>query len=258
MRCRLAAVFVVAAASLIVATPAIGGTAPGCAATGGPHAALVVDTGSRSTAYCVALDAPSVSGIHLIQLAAAQRGLSYGLGFGGQAVCRLQGVGPAGDDCFASYPRYWGYWHGNGSGGWAWASAGASASTIHDGDVDGWVWGTGDSGTTHPSPPRIAIASICTVSLPTDPTAASPAVRSSPPATRPAAGTPRPTRPPSASPPAHTSSSSRPPVRIVAGAAPGPPPSGGMPPGVPLAAAMALVLGAAGLLRTRSRRRTDP
>ena len=122
MRRRLAATLLVAAALLVVAMPAASGGAAACAAATGPHAALVVDTGSRSTAYCVALDAPTVTGIHLIQLAAAQHGLTYGLGFGGQAVCRLQGVGPAGDDCFADYPRFWGYWHGDGHDGWTWAS----------------------------------------------------------------------------------------------------------------------------------------
>jgi hypothetical protein len=133
----VAAALVVAAALLVAATPGVTGAAAGCAAAAGPHAALVVDTGSRSSAYCVSLDAPSVSGIHLIQLAAGQHGLSYGLGFGGQAVCRLLGVGPTGDDCFADYPRYWGYWHGDGHDGWTWSSTGAGSATIHSGDIDG-------------------------------------------------------------------------------------------------------------------------
>src|SRR5919202_4221909 len=75
---------------------------PACA-TGGPHAALVVDTGSRVLALCVALDAERVSGLHLIELAGSQYGLSYSFGLGGQAVCMLAGVGTPGDDCFARY-----------------------------------------------------------------------------------------------------------------------------------------------------------
>ena len=41
-------------------------------------------------------------------------GSTYGFGLGGAAVCQLAGVGPAGSDCFAQYPDFWGYWHGTG------------------------------------------------------------------------------------------------------------------------------------------------
>ena len=75
--------------------PAVAGSAPACAAeaSGSSHAALVVNTGSQTTTYCVALDASSVTGIHLVQLAGSQFGLQYQLGFGGQAVCQLAGRG---------------------------------------------------------------------------------------------------------------------------------------------------------------------
>ncbi len=73
-------------------------TRPGCTrhrlrrrGSGGPHAALVVDTGQQATSYCVALDASSVSGTRLIELASEQYGLAYRLGFGGRAVCMLVG-----------------------------------------------------------------------------------------------------------------------------------------------------------------------
>jgi hypothetical protein len=143
--------------------PAIAGAATACAAgsSDAPHAALVVDTGSRTTTYCVALDAGAVSGLHLIQLAGRQYGLDYSLGFGGQAVCRLDGVGPDGGDCFADYPAFWGYWHGDGAGAWSWAGSGAGSASIGDGDMDGWTWGTGDSGTTHAAPPALALHDVC-------------------------------------------------------------------------------------------------
>ena len=43
--------------------PAVAGSAPACAAeaSGASHAALVVNTGSQTTTYCVALDASSVT-----------------------------------------------------------------------------------------------------------------------------------------------------------------------------------------------------
>jgi hypothetical protein len=147
--------------------PAVTGGAPACAASAGqPHAGLVIDTGGHATSYCVALDASSVSGLHLIELAGQQFGLQYRLGFGGQAVCRLNGVGPDGDDCFADYPLFWGYWHGSGDDGWSWASSGAGSARVSDGDRDGWSWGTGDSGSSHAPPPAESFDQICATSSP--------------------------------------------------------------------------------------------
>ncbi|HEY6566141.1 MAG TPA: hypothetical protein VI341_01370 [Actinomycetota bacterium] len=146
-----------------VFAPAAAGSAPACAAeaSGAPHAALVVGTGGSTTTYCVALDASSVSGIHLIQLARTQFGLQYRLGFGGQAVCQLAGVGPTGGDCFGDYPDFWGYWHGDGHGAWSWAGSGAASASISDGDMEGWTWGSGDSATTHAHPPALAFEDVC-------------------------------------------------------------------------------------------------
>ncbi len=127
------------------------------------RAALVIDTGAAVTTYCVALPDDSVSGIELVELAGDQHGLDYSLGFGGEAVCRLEGVGPDGGDCFGEYPEFWGYWHGNGSGGWTWAGSGAGSATIEDGDVDAWSWGTGDDGSSHQSPPATEYGDVCAV-----------------------------------------------------------------------------------------------
>jgi hypothetical protein len=144
--------------------PALAGGAPACAAaaSGAPHAALVVDTGSDVTTYCVALGSSSISGIQLVQKAGQQFGMSYRLGFGGQAVCMLNGVGgPSGDDCLTGQSEYWGYWIGDGSGGWTWSSTGAASATVGDGDVQGWAWGVGIDGTTHPQPPAISLGDVC-------------------------------------------------------------------------------------------------
>jgi hypothetical protein len=143
-----------------VGAPAATGGAVACADER-PHAGLVVDTGARVIALCVTLDAPEVSGLRLIELAGAQHGLSYGFGLGGAAVCRLDGVGPTGDDCFDAYPEYWGYWHGDGRGGWTWASSGAGSFRVVDGDVEGWAWGPGDTGTSHREPPAATIHGLC-------------------------------------------------------------------------------------------------
>jgi hypothetical protein len=86
LRRPVAAAFVVFAALIPVTLPAVTGAAPACATATGPHAALVIDTGAGVRSLCVALDATTVSGIHLIELAGAQDHLSYGIGSGRQAV----------------------------------------------------------------------------------------------------------------------------------------------------------------------------
>ena len=169
---------VAAGLTLLVAGawPLAGSPGTACA-TEGPRAALVIDDGSALTELCVTLDAPTVSGTHLVELAHAQHGLAYSLGFGGQAVCMLNGVGTTGGDCFADYPDFWGYWHGDGKGGWTWGSSGAATFDVADGDVEGWVYGSGDSGTTHAPPPTLESDDVCGV--PADP---QPSTASRPPA----------------------------------------------------------------------------
>lgn len=149
---------------LSVAAPA-----PAACAAEGPHAVLVVDT-ERSAGqhrYCVALDQNEVSGIRVIELAHDQHGLDYRLGYGGNAVCVLAGVGYESDECLKEGPAFWGYWRGDGSGGWQWSSTGANATVVEDGDVEGWSWGTGNDGSSHPQPPRTTFGSVCDEAEPT-------------------------------------------------------------------------------------------
>lgn len=154
MRAVLAVLALAAALPVVPAAPACAGQ--------GPRAALVIDVGDEkpTTTYCVALGDDEVSGIELIELAGRQHELQYALGSGGRAVCMLEGVGASGDDCFGSYPDFWGYWRGN-DGGWTWSSVGAAGSVVEDGDVDGWSWGSGDDGSTHPQPPAKHWAAVC-------------------------------------------------------------------------------------------------
>ena len=102
-----------------------------------------------------------MTGIELIQLASEQHGLQYRLGYGGNVVCQLGGVGYDSDECLKEGPEFWGYWRGDGSGGWEWSSSGGQATTVRDGDVEGWAWGTGNDGATHPAPPETTFASVC-------------------------------------------------------------------------------------------------
>lgn len=141
------------------ATPVLTASAA-CAGTG-DRAALVVDTGESTFSYCVSLPDGSVSGLELIELANDQHGLQYRFGDGGQAVCMLANVGAEGDDCFGEYPDFWGFWRGDGSGGWTWSSVGAGSTLVRDGDIQGWSWGSGQDGSTHPDPPPTRYTDVC-------------------------------------------------------------------------------------------------
>ncbi len=145
-------------ASLVV-PPALG--ADQVCAVEGDRAVLVVDTGGSVQKFCVSLPDGETSGLGLIALANEQHGLPYKLGFGGEAVCMLAGVGPTGDDCFEDYPDFWGYWRGDGSGGWVWSGTGAGSTTVEDGDVEGWSWGSGSNGDSHPRPPPTILGDVC-------------------------------------------------------------------------------------------------
>jgi hypothetical protein len=137
-----------------------------CPTGGFGRAALVVDNGTQTTTYCVALDASSVTGVHLVQLAGSQFGLDYELGFSDEAVCRLGNVGDDSADCFASYPLYWGYFHGACAEGWLFAPTGPADFTVHPGDIEGWAWGVDDVNFIHPAPPIAAISALCTAPPP--------------------------------------------------------------------------------------------
>jgi hypothetical protein len=151
----------IAAAGL--AFPAAVSPSVACAATA-DSAALVVDTGSSVTRYCVEIPRGGTDGIGLIKLAAQQYGLSYNLGFGGAAVCALNGVGvTSSSDCFADMPNFWGYYIGNGSGGWSWSGTGAGSISVDPGDIQAWSWGVGKDGSSHPQPPSTTYEDVCTV-----------------------------------------------------------------------------------------------
>ena len=158
MKLRSFAVAVALAAGVV---PAVAPQSA-CAADGA-HAVLVVDTEQPGGQYryCVELPDGSASGIELIQLAGDQHGLQYRLGFGGQAVCQLAGVGAESDDCFERYPEFWGYWRGNDDGEWTWSEQGAGSTIVRDGDVQGWSWSAGNDGSTHAQPPSTRFGSVC-------------------------------------------------------------------------------------------------
>jgi hypothetical protein len=140
-------------AALLVAVPGAG--APAWAAASGPRAALIVEVGQAVRRLCVGLGQPAVSGKALVEISGLDQR------WDGGALCRLAGTGPAGGDCFAQYPRFWGYWIGDGRGGWTWSDAGAAATTVRDGSVQAWVRSAGADESSHRRPPALRFADAC-------------------------------------------------------------------------------------------------
>ena len=91
--------------------------------------ALVVDTGRRdhdvlrrrSTRPCER-PPPDPAG------RARSTGWSTGSGSAARRCASWTASGRRRGDCFADYPDFWGYWHGDGDGGWTWAGSGAGSA----------------------------------------------------------------------------------------------------------------------------------
>lgn len=147
---RLVSFALVALSSLLLV---LGGVPGPAAATGAHHATVVVDTGGTTapSRVVVAFFPDSISGLEALQLAGAHPAVIGFSGLGG-AVCSLYGVGhPAtSSTCLGepSDPRFWAYWHvPAGQIGFnqsTYSRAGAGSVRVHDGDVEGWRYGTGE------------------------------------------------------------------------------------------------------------------
>jgi hypothetical protein len=158
------------------------------------RAGLVIQHGDgRVVTRCVSFQEETISGYDL--LAASGLDLNIAADSVGTSICRLDGEGctfPQ-DQCFCqctSQPcLYWSYWRQSG-GGWGYSQLGASNTQVHDGDVEGWVWGEGSIGSPSDSqPPTITFDDICNPQTPTpEPTATD-------------TPTPTPTSPPTNTPP---------------------------------------------------------
>lgn len=108
---------------------------------------MIVDTGSTTHRSVVTFTEDSISGLDALQRAGANPVVYAYAGQGG-AVCALYGLGrPAGPGCLGGSdgdPRYWAYFRAPaGSTSFGYSSAGAGSTRVHDGDVEGWRWGTG-------------------------------------------------------------------------------------------------------------------
>jgi len=158
----------------VLAATAAGGalaqtvTAPGAGAAGPHRAMVVVETGSATYRQVITFTADSITGLQALDLAGAQPVVYTFAGQGG-AVCRLFGVGrDAGPNCLGGADgdnRYWAYFRAPaGTSTFTYSRAGAGSTQVHDGDVEGWRFGTGAQ------PGYVALPPVTT------PTTAAPAV----------------------------------------------------------------------------------
>jgi uncharacterized repeat protein (TIGR01451 family) len=123
------------------------------------RAGLVVDFGDGSyITRCVAFSEPTISGMELLLRS------DLTVVAEGGTVCDIEGEsGCSVGNCFCQCPAgggsclYWAYWHLI-DGIWSYATGGATLYDVHDGDVEGWTWGT-------EAPPVVPFEQICTSDL---------------------------------------------------------------------------------------------
>lgn len=142
-------------ASLIVAcllAALVGPSAPQAVASGPNRAVVVADSGTGVIVRGIEFESETVTGLEALQLAGLSPVIQGFQGEGG-AVCALNGVGcPSDGSCLTCDARgyYWAYHRAPaGSGAYSYSRVGAGATVVHDGDVEGWKWGTGAAPAYH-------------------------------------------------------------------------------------------------------------
>ena len=144
-----------------VSAGALGFAGAGVAQAAGAHRAMVVvDTGVSTYQRVISFDGDSVTGIQALALAGADP-VIYSFSGQGGAVCRLFGVGrDAGPNCLGGADgdnRYWAYFRApSGTSSFTYSRAGGGSTQVHDGDVEGWKFGTGTAPAWSPVPPEPA------------------------------------------------------------------------------------------------------
>ena len=131
------------------AAPAL--AAPPAAASN--RAGVVVDEGNGTVKRVGITFTGTITGIAALQLAGFDPTVRSFGGVGG-GVCALDIGGtkygcPNNGTCLTcAAPDYWSYSRAPaGSTSFTWSRAGAGATQVHDGDMEGWRWGTGDTPT---------------------------------------------------------------------------------------------------------------
>jgi len=138
------------AAFLALAVASGPGAAPARAQAPGQHrAAVIIDTGTTVKHVCIRFTASSISGKDALDLAnqvdPSVQPVYRDYGSLGSFVCALCGTGNPQSDCTGQQSgKYWAYTRAAaGTSQFTTSSMGVSSTQVHDGDVEGWRWGTG-------------------------------------------------------------------------------------------------------------------
>ncbi len=139
-----------------------------------PHrVGVVVQHGDGSVqTQCITFPEETISGLEVLQRSGFDLNVDAGNSMGA-TICRLDGEGCSfpQEDCFCQCTGsdcvYWSYWRQE-NGNWVYSNLGASNTQVHDGDVEGWVWGQGATGGAASTPPNLTFADICAANTPTD------------------------------------------------------------------------------------------
>ncbi|MEW5719950.1 MAG: hypothetical protein AB1817_15080 [Chloroflexota bacterium] len=156
--------------ALIVLAFLLGAASAQSAASSNRAGLVIVHGNGQTVKRCVEFAESQITGLDLL----TRTGLDLNVDASnavGVAVCRIdqEGCTFPGQPCFCQCQGspciYWSYWHLT-SGTWKYSGTGASISAIHNGDVDGWVWGVGTvSGAT--PPPAVTFDQVCAPSTAT-------------------------------------------------------------------------------------------
>ncbi|MEW5959219.1 MAG: hypothetical protein AB1801_15930 [Chloroflexota bacterium] len=167
-------------------------------ADGPRRVGLVVAQGDKVIKKCIEFSEEKISGYEVLRRAGLDLNVDAGNSMGA-AVCRIDGTGCAypQEDCFCqcqgSPCRFWIYWHWV-DGDWQFSGLGASNYEVHDGDVEGWVWGEGSPNNGGAQPPRPVFEEICAEPPTATPTPTPTSTNTPLPPTATATSTPTPTR----------------------------------------------------------------
>ncbi len=168
-------------AALLVLVALTGGAGAAQPARAAGAVGIVVRHGDGRILYAyVPLTSDAMTGAQALQ----QSGLTLNVTAGGAygtAVCAIdhEGCDSPKENCFCkSYGNpsfFWHYFARGTDGAWHTASTGASNRVLHDGDVDGWSWTSGDSDLPPVTLAQITTA-VQTTNAPPTPLGASPSL----------------------------------------------------------------------------------
>lgn len=126
---------------------------------------LIVHGNGQTLKRCVEFTESQITGLDLLTRAGLDLNEDASNAIG-VAVCRIdqEGCTFPGQSCFCQCQGspcvYWSYWRLTG-GTWKYSNTGASINVLHNGDVDGWVWGAGNFSSASSPPPSITFDQIC-------------------------------------------------------------------------------------------------